>query len=312
MDDLALLKEMADTTPLPRGADLAPARARLMDAISQTAPSMAQAPASANPAPTTVRNLAAPAKRRRRSRFLVSGAAVIGLAAAITGVVSLGALEPVGVAPAKASAAEILHEAADAARAQPSTPPRPDQFIYTKSQIDDGSTREVWFSADGTRDGIVRQNGETFVISGCQGGQRQVRGKDDEPIPGQFEQCVATPAYKADLPTDAAAMRQYLLALPTGEDKTNSLGKNIGSLVSEDYVSPASLAALFEAVAGLDGLTVVENAKDGAGRTGIGVSWDHQGSTATLVFDEKTHTFLGFNFSAQLAQAVVDTAGQQP
>jgi hypothetical protein len=312
MDDLALLKDMADTTPLPHGADLAPARARLMDAISQTAPSVAQAPAAVNPTSTTVRKLAAPAKRRRRSRFLVSGAAVIGLAAAITGVVSLGALEPVGVAPAKASAAEILHQAADAARAQPGTPPRPDQFIYTKSQLDDGSIREVWFSVDGTRDSIVRQFGETFPIPGCVGGQRPVLGKDNKPMPGQVEQCEANPAYKADLPTDAAAMRQYLLALPTGEDKTNSLGKNIGSLVSEDYVSPASLAALFEAVAGLDGLEVVENAKDGAGRTGIGVSWDHQGSTATLVFDEKTHAFLGFNFSAQLAQAVVDTAGQQP
>jgi hypothetical protein len=309
MDELALLKDMADTTPLPGHADLAPARARLMGAISHTSSTISQ-PATVTPA--AIRNPAAPAKRRRRSRFLVSGAAVVGLAAAITGVVSLGALEPVGVAPAKASASEILHQAADAARAQPATPPRPDQFVYTRSESKDG-VREAWLSADGTRDGMVKQQGGTHVLPGCVNGQRQVRDKADKPIPGQTEACEARPAHQPGLPTDAAAMREYLTALPGGEDKTNSLGKNIASLVSEDYVPPASLAALFEAMADMDGLEIVPNAKDGAGRPGVGVSWSHQGHATTLVFDEKTHAFLGFaDYGAVLQQAVVDSAGQQP
>ena len=37
MDDFTLLKDMADRTPLPSAADLAPARARLMLAITQPA-----------------------------------------------------------------------------------------------------------------------------------------------------------------------------------------------------------------------------------------------------------------------------------
>lgn len=294
MDDLALLKDMADTTPLPDRAALAPARDQLMAAIGHGA-------------------AVVPMKNRRRRRFLVSGIAVAGMAAAITAVVALGALEPVGVAPAKASAAEILHQAADAARAQPATPPRPDQFVYTKSQSKDGAVREAWLSADGTRDGMVKQHGETLVIPGCAGGQSPVIDKDGKPSGNETEFCEPTPAYQPDLPTDAATMREYLTNLPSGDDKTNSLGKNILSLVSEDYVPPASLAALFEAVAGLDGLEIVPNAKDGAGRPGVGVSWTYVNSTMTLVFDEQTHAFLGFgDLGAVLQQAVVDSAGQQP
>ena len=303
MDDLTLLKDMADGTPLPDRAILAPARAQLMAAIGQ-APAATAAENTASAGNTVV-----PIRNRRRRRFLISGVAVVGMAAAITAVVALGALEPVGVAPAKASAAEILHQAADAARAQPATPPRPDQFVYTKSQSKDG-TREAWLSADGTRDGMIKQQGETITIPGCTSGQRPV---PDKPVRIGTDECAVNPAYRADLPTDAAAMRQYLTSLPSGEDKTNSLGKNIAFLVSEHYISPASLAALFEAIAGLDGLKIVPNATDGAGRSGVGVSWTSQGNTMTLVFDEKSHAFLGFaDFGAVLQQAVVDAAGQQP
>lgn len=292
MDDLTLLKDMGDRTPLPDAADLAPSRARLTAAIG--------------------RSPVAPTGGRRRRGLLLSGAAVVGLAAAITGVVAFGGLESVGVAPAEASAAEILHEAAAAARTQPDTPPRPDQFVYTRTQFGDGSIREAWLSADGTHDGIIRQNGVSIPIPGCRDGQAAVI-KGEEPIPGLFEPCTPMPAHDPGLPTEAAAMSQYLTALPGGEDKTNSLGKNILSLVAENYVSSASLAALFEAVAGFDGLEVVQDAKDGAGRPGVGVTWSYGGGTTTLVFDRNTHLFLGLADSAAVVeQAAVDTAGQQP
>ena len=162
MDDLTLLKDMGAATPLPGQDDLAPARARLLAGID------------------------APVRPHRRRRLWLSGAAVVGLAAAITGVVALGGLEPVGVTPPKASAAEILHLAADAAREQPATPPRPDQFVYTKTKLGDGSVREAWLSADGTRDGLIAQHGENIPLPGCRDGRAQVI-KGAEPIPGMTD-----------------------------------------------------------------------------------------------------------------------------
>lgn len=291
MDDLTLLKDMADRTPLPTDDDLAPARARLLAGIT------------AAPAPT-------PIAPRRRRRLVLSGAAVVGLAAAITGVVALGGLEPVGVAPATASAAEILHLAADAARALPTTPPRPDQLVYTKTQLGDGSVREAWLSADGTHDGQITQQGEDIPLPGCRDGQAQVI-KGTEPLPGVVEPCEPSPAYRADLPTDAEAMREYVTGF--GGDGPNTFAKNIHFLFAETYVSPASLAALFDAVADVEGIEVVQDAEDGANRPGIGVRWTDDGNTTTLVFDRQTHAFLGITgYDAVVEQAVVDTVGARP
>jgi hypothetical protein len=300
MDELALLKDMADSTPLLDAEELAPARTRLTSAL--TAPMVTAPPVTATPT----------RPRRSRTRQLWwSGVAVVGLAAAIIGVVALGGLEPVGVAPARAGAAEILHEAAAAARKLPDTPPRPDQFVYTKTERGDNDVREAWLSADGTHDGLIMQMGDTIPLPGCRNGLAAV-SKGPQLVPGVFEPCEPWPAYRGDLPTDADAMRQYLMGLPDSSETTNSLGKNILSLVGENYISPASLAALFEAVAQLDGLTINEHAQDGAGRPGVGVSWTYT-NTITLVFDRETHVFLGVaDAEAVVVRAVVDVAGQRP
>jgi hypothetical protein len=242
---------------------------------------------------------------------VVSAVAVVGLAAAITGVVALGGLESVGVAPPKASATEILHQAADAARQQPAVPPRPDQFVYSRSQNSDGSVREAWLSADGTHDGLIVQQGERIPLPGCRDGKMAVI-KGIEPIPGMFEPCTPRPSSLTDLPTDAAGMREYLKQAGGDPEDTNSVNKNI-MFVAETYVSPESLAALFEAMADLPGLTVDEHATDGAGRPGTGVSWTDEGHTMTLVFDPETHVFLGVaGGTAVVERGVVDTAGQRP
>ena len=291
MDEMALLKDMADGTPLPSAAELAPARNRLVAGFATT-------------------EEAAPARRPRR-RLVVSAAVTVGLAAAITGVVALGGLEPVGVAPREASAAEILHQAAEAQRTLPDTPPRPDQFIYTKTEYSQAdpvnALRESWLSADGTHDSLVSQGGEQIPIPGCRDGQAAVV-KGEEPLPGVFEPCTPSPAYRTTLPTDAAGMREYLNATPGG-----NVGKEIHFLVAETYVPPASVAALFEAIADFPGLTVEENAQDGAGRQGTGVTWTKDGEKMTLVFDRTTHAFLGFaGIEAVTAQAIVDAVGQRP
>ena len=244
-------------------------------------------------------------RRTGRRRLVFAAVAVVGLAAAITGVVALGGLESVGVAPPAASAAEVLHQAADAARAQPATAPRPDQFVYARTQSSDGAVREAWLSADGTRDGLIVQRGERTPVPGCRDGKQAVV-KGTEAIPNAFEPCTPEPAYRTDLPTDAAGMREFLKQNSTGQ-----IGKDILYYVGETYVSPDSLAALFDVIADFPELTVDEHAKDGAGRPGIGVSWTRDGHTVTIVFDSATHAFLGFP-DAAVEHGIADAAGQQP
>jgi hypothetical protein len=277
MDDLALLADMADRTPLPAAADLAPARAKLMNVVA----------------------------RPKRRRYLVSAAAVVGLAAAITGVVTLD-----GSPSAQAEAVEVLRLAADATRTLPDTPPRPDQFVYTKTQDGTGGIRETWLSADGTHDGRIEQGGTTMPLPACRDGVAPVV-KGDDVVPGATEPCGPHPAYQPDLPTDGAAMADYLRARNDGN--LNSMAKDVYGMVAESYVRPAALAAVFEAVTRIDGLTVVEGVEDAAGRPGVGVRWTFDGSANTLVFDAESHVFLGMSGAAAvLVSGVVDEVGARP
>jgi hypothetical protein len=298
MDELTLLKDMGDETPLPSTAELAPARARLTAAFSTVA------------LPAAAVDTAAP---RWRRRLVVSGIAGAGLAAAITAVVSFGGLEPIGVAPPQAEAVAFLQKAADAVRELPATPPRPDQFVYTRSQETDGTVREAWFSADGTHDGLITQDGLRIAMPGCRGGQRRVLRGD---LDVGSEPCTPSPAARTDLPTDAAGMREYLgrakMDPKAGEVDFDRI---LHFALVENYLPPRSMAALFEVMADFPGLVVDEDATDGAGRPGVGLTWAQPAdqNAVMLVFDERTHALIGVSGeSAVIEQAIVDTAGQRP
>ncbi|MFD8495246.1 CU044_5270 family protein [Amycolatopsis sp. NPDC059657] len=293
MDELQLLKEAGDKTPLVTLAELAPARARLEAAIGAS-----QAP------------------RTRRRRLVWGGAGVIGLAAAITAVIAIAPVDE--VAPqAVADPVRVLTEAAAAALLAPDVEPRPDQLIYTKTQNPD-SVRESWLSVDGEHDGLIKQSQGDFPLPGCINGKAQVI-KGDEPIPGLFEACKPSPSYLRDLPTDPDAMLAYLLKNHSGaEGDVNALGKDVASLANERYLRPAARAALFRAAAKVPGLSVVENAKDGMGRLGIGITWptphgsSKDAKPMILVFDPKTGMYLGSRNTAVVTRAIVDRIGDHP
>lgn len=278
MDEMTLLRSVVDQTPLPTATDIAPARERLMAGLAARRP------------------------ERSRKRLVLSGATVVGLAAAITGVVALGGLESVGVAPPQAEAVDLLHRAADVVRELPATPPRPGQFVYSRSETTEG-VREAWHSADGEHDGMIRQEGMDIPLPGCRDGRRKVmRGDHDM---GVTEPCEVRPAYR-HLPTDTAGMRAYL----EGEDFDVLLHFSL----QETYVPPRSMAALFEVMADHPGLEIVEDATDGAGRHGVGLTWPQppDQNEVTLVFDPETHVFLGTENTAVFVHAIVDAVGQRP
>ncbi|GAA3744117.1 CU044_5270 family protein [Plantactinospora mayteni] len=302
MDDLRLLQQVGQEIPLATPDQLAPTRDRILAAMTPTP--------AASPAPTTIRREA-----RRRWRFVFGGVAAAGLAAAIVSVFVLAPDRVGGDVPAaKADARQVLRDAAAAALRLPDVAPRPDQFIYTRSQ-EGRNLHESWLSVDGTRDGLIRTtsaDGKTEDLHpGCRDGRRNAE-RGNLVVPGRTEPCTPEPNY-LDLPTDAAAMGAYLAEHRSGEPgSVNAAGKDVMDL-GYGYLRPQSRAALYEAAAAVPGLRAVENVKDGAGRPGIGITWPTQGGTGdiVLVFDAKSYAFLGVSgSSAVLALSVVDKVGQ--
>ncbi|MEV0805767.1 CU044_5270 family protein [Micromonospora sp. NPDC050200] len=301
MDDIQLIQELGQETPLPTSDRLAQARDRLASAM-------------AAPPSTDVRTVR-PARRRSTWRLAWTGFAATASAALAVAVYVLAPDQVGGEVPAaNAEAAQVLHQAAAAALRVPDVEPRANQFVYVKSQSG-GEIRQIWRSVDGTRDGLlldqVGGRTEQIPLPGCRNGRRAVE-KGGQVDPTRTEPCVPEPAYIQDLPTDADALSAYLTAHSgAAPGDTNALGKYILTLVDESYLRPNARAALFDVVAGMPNLTVVENATDGSGRPGIGIGWSSDGKSGQLVFDANTHAFLGMPESAILTVDIVDRVGTQ-
>ncbi len=305
MDELQLIAERTGSVPLAESGALGSARARLMTEIAAT------------DTETVV-----PLKNRRRWAW--TGVGVVGLAAAITATVALAPVEQVGLEPPAAAAdpVVVLRSAAAAALKSPDAPPKPDQFVYTKTKQPDGE-RESWLSADGTHDGLIKMaDGKSFPLPGCRNGRAQAY-KGEEPLKGVTEACTPTPGYRADLPTDAEAMFAYLNADNAdhsgGKGDYNAMGKDVVALVNETYLPPAVRAALFRAAAKVPGLRAVDHAKDGAGRPGVGITWPLRpeddpkvAKPEMIIFAADTFLYLGGNGTAVTASGVVDAVGQRP
>ncbi|MEV4758887.1 CU044_5270 family protein [Micromonospora sp. NPDC049559] len=294
MDEMRLIEELSREAPPPSGDGLARARDRLVAAMAER--------------PATWVRAVRPARRRSAWRSAWTGLAAVATAVIAVAVYVLAPDQVGGRVPAaNAEAARVLNQAAAAALRVPDVEPRPDQFVYTRSQSG-GQLRQDWRSVDGTRDGLalVQEGGrsERIPLPGCRDGRR-VAVKGDRVDPARTEPCVPEPAYLRDLPADARGVRDYLLAHSNNPGDVNSLGKDILE-ISLSYLRPNVRAALFAAAAEIPGLTVVEHATDGGGRRGIGIGWSYEGRSGQLVFDADTHVFLGTPESAVLAIEIVD------
>lgn len=276
MDDLDLIRERAQAVGFAPAEQLTPARERLLAAARGERP-------------------------HRSRRWFWAAGATIGLAAAITAVVALAPADRVGIGAgvAHADPVKVLTEAAAAALQEPAKPPRPDQFLYVKTEYPDHHVREIWLSVDGTRDGLLGKDTELPVCKPAR------------------EKCRPSPAYHADLPTTADGMLAYLRTIPSAKDSVNSMGKSVYTLADEQALTPASYAALYQAAAKVPGLKALDHVTDGSGRPGVGITWHNPADRPdfkgiVLVFDAKTHQFLGTEDSAVTVKTFVDEAGQRP
>ncbi|ROO51610.1 hypothetical protein EDC02_6494 [Micromonospora sp. Llam0] len=243
--------------------------------------------------------------------------------------------------PGTAEAAEILRTAALVAHEADLPVPRAGQFVFTETvaspinqvqQPDGGFStaqgprvlRQTWLSADGTRDGLVRDRpyqqdraaSDELALPACPA----VSSAD--PVPGR--PCTPQPGFDAGMPDSPAALLDWLRAgvsSAAGPPVASAAAAGGGVadalvfqragelLVGGRYLTSGQRSALFAALASLPGVTVQQQVRDLANRDGVGVGMT---DGTTLIFDATSYAFLGTTNSALLRQATVDEAGDVP
>ncbi|WP_410820855.1 CU044_5270 family protein [Micromonospora sp. 050-3] len=289
---------------------------------------------------------ARPAGRRTRSLRGWRLAGAFGLAVTLTaGALVVQTMRLGDQPPPTASASEIFHLAADAARQQPELTARPDQYVFTESLVtirdlpDSGPYQtirnQLWQSAGG----VAYTQGRYRPESDPNGwGELRELRMGDAADPTKKLDAFQPPAYHGDLPTDPDELLRYLrehpvdLHLPEGVDEEalygdESMAYTTARMMLQGYVPPRALAALFELLAREPGAVVISgDVVDAAGRHGVAIRMPGViGGNSDLLFDRDTHVFLGRRGSvvrngkeslesaaALLRIEIVDRPGQLP
>lgn len=284
----------------------------------------------------------------RRTRFLRGWRLVgaFGLAVTLTaGALAVQTIRVGDQPPPTASASEIFHLAADAARQQPELTARPDQYVFTESLVtirdlpDTGPYQTVrnqlWQSAGG----VAYTQGRYRPENDPNGwGELRVLRMGDAADPTKDLDAFQPPAYHGDLPTDPDELLRHLrenpvdLHLPEGADEEalygdESMVYTTARWMLRGYVPPRALAALFELLAREPGAVVISgDVVDAAGRHGVAIRMPGViGGNEDFLFDRDTHVFLGrrgtivrdgkeslYDSVALLRIAIVDRPGQLP
>ncbi|MFE7395793.1 CU044_5270 family protein [Streptomyces sp. NPDC057557] len=294
--------------------------------------------------------------RRRLVRVMVPAVAC---ALAVGGVVVVNLADapghgttaaPGGRTPGTSEAAQLLDRIALAAAGQEQPTVRADQFVYIESKVafagqsagggevtmPPAHTRQVWLSADGSRPGLLREEGEPDSSLGGDAPVYDLDGRGATPRPRTAHKKAAsisdpTHEYVASLPTDPDALLKLIRdeTHGQGQDSDQRAFTAIGDLLAETWAPPQVGAALYQAAAKIPGVTVIDAATDAAGREGVAVTRTAQGQQTQWVFDRTTYAFLGertvltesgdagpagtvVGTSAVLTRAAVDRPGETP
>lgn len=234
---------------------------------------------------------------------------------------------PVPTAPQ--DAAQVLLLAAQHTAATPALDARADQFLYIDSveveSADPGKPlrTRTWLSVDGTRDGLVIQDGRRTHLDGCTDG-RQAETIDR---PGSTPKvaCTPEPAYRPGrIPTDPGRLLAYVYAVAAAEPEWVAVGvgkdrlpkgfvrlsdeqrafDEIAAILYKNHL-PAVQEAAFRAAGRIAGVQVRRDVTDAAGRMGVAVTRTEAGTRQELVFDPASYRYLGHNMIA----AEFDLAG---
>ncbi|WP_433179351.1 CU044_5270 family protein [Actinoallomurus sp. CA-150999] len=335
MDDLKLLAELRSDTPRMTTETARRARARLLAATTET---------EQRTVPTHARR--AIVGRRRLLRIAVAGGLVA--AAAATGITVVGNTgkgadhrrpEPPVVFQGTpvANTVDLANRAAQAALARPFTAPTPLQWIYIQTRsapLADSSepngpvaprrrhTTAEWIRADGKKQANMDASGNMTI---------------DDLLPAEPR---SDYPYLSSLPTDPDRLLATLRASadePLGS-RDLAVFSNIGVFMRNGLIPPKVQAALFQVLSRLQGVQLVHQATDAAGRSGVAFAIIEEGYLRDeLILDARTYSYLGersvviknhvsrgddgtlrsrkgdiVQWSAQTRIGVVDKAGQRP
>ncbi|MEU3609862.1 CU044_5270 family protein [Streptomyces sp. NPDC035033] len=247
-------------------------------------------------------------------------------------------------------AAAVLSRAALAAASAAAPGARPEEFVYVESLVSRAARpagggaavvepvhrRQVWLSADGSRSGLLREEGSRDTELSPRLPVYELEGPGAEPRRTVLEPeapsvTAPTHAFVAGLPTDPEALLRLVReeTRAGGGDADQRAFTAIGTLLAETWAPPKVTAALFEAAARIPGVEVVPSARDAAGREGVAVARTAGGERTQWVFDRSTSAFLGertvavagsdagpagtvLSETAVLTKAAVARAGQLP
>ncbi|NRQ33559.1 CU044_5270 family protein [Nonomuraea sp. NN258] len=234
----------------------------------------------------------------------LAAALTVGILAAQVGLGGSDPGHPLAAPPADAQT--LLKLAARAAGEQRDTVPGRGQYVHTKRLAqrslyladETGAVRytkvlvneERWESADVGRPWLSRE--QAVSATGPAPRNRWDHGVEDT-VYGPAS-CPGRPAYArlGAWPTDPAQVRAKIVA-ETGEDPLR-IWASLQSLVAESVVRPSLSAALYQVAAGLDGIVLIPDTVDVAGRPGMAVAMDQRdGTRAELIFDRQTYRYLG-------------------
>ncbi|MFE0474877.1 CU044_5270 family protein [Streptomyces sp. NPDC058947] len=252
-----------------------------------------------------------PAAGRRPRRRLIHLAVPVGAAAAVCAtLLTLGSTGGAQPSP-DPEAVELLNRIATVAAARNAPEVRDDQYVYTLTQgtrevMDEGTDtfrRADWHAVDGAREGLAR----VTVLSGPSGKGTADMSLGRDPNGTTYREL-------EELPTDADALHDRVWAATEGQGPTHEEAalEMIGSMLQGATLLPEVDAALYRAAAMIPGVSVVEDAEDAAGRSGVGLAVGEGDDRDVWVFGEKDLRYLGSDDVALLRVAVVDEAGQTP
>ena len=248
-----------------------------------------------------------PARSGRRFALLAAPVAAAVLVAVVIGTTVLNSRPPGGpvtgaealvavVAGDTTGVAPLMDRVAAVAGREPPVPLGADQYVYIRSRVawlvfsedrpsgpqeagqnaqvlDEVHNREIWLPATRGSEGIIRERGETFGLSGAEPNSTY-----------------------AELPTDPAELLRQVYARTRGQDSgpdTAAFGF-LGDVLRESLLPPPVAAAVYRAAARIPGVVLVADSVDAQGRHGVAVARTREdGERQEWIFDPATFEYLG-------------------
>ena len=213
-----------------------------------------------------------------------------------------------GASPAAAEALQLV--AIRAARLAPERVPEPGEYLYAESWasatslyvtgsdvpnffFETTTKRSSWISPDGSGR-IIEVTAVDFPSEGDRAAWRDAgapRLQDDLSSDETFGRGELSYFDTDELPEDPGELRSWIEAR-TGGDAWRTFSM-VGDLLRYTSTPPAVRAALYLVAADLDGVELVGETTDAAGRSGVGVAFTHAGLRHELIFDPRTAELLG-------------------